>query len=231
MAIKPDQQATIRRLPAARNVLRRRNATVPSEPHWRSVVPATTVRDNGIEGGKVMKRLILVGTLLGLIVLPAVSAAAQGTTRPPEAVTVSITGPGNGPYHFPARFAVRSHGTVTWNNVSGQGHTISKVEFADIPQGRSCPDCNVIFAAHFPNGPNKPPVIQLDDGKPKSGSGLLTFDMAAEPNHAGDSTLIGGPQQPPALRSMTVRVMAPAGSVIFYFCALHPYMHGTITVG
>lgn len=84
--------------------------------------------------------------------------------------------------------------------------------FSDFLLG-TCPDCDAAIGAalggHFGAGP---PVLELGTG---DGFG-----------DDGDSILFGGPF-PNATQELTN--VAP-GETIFYFCAIHPWMQGSISV-
>jgi plastocyanin len=43
---------------------------------------------------------------------------------------------------------------------------------------------------------------------------------------AGDSVAIEGAKH----KSISIKVTAPAGTTLYFFCAVHPWMHGKITV-
>ena len=118
----------------------------------------------------------------------------------------------------PGPVTVKSGDTVTWVDADDTPapHTVTIVDSADLPAtfeevfactapGAPCGDA---LAGHFPGGP---PVLVLDVGA----AGLDT---------PGDSLLFfpGG--------SATANVSAPAGSTLFYLCAIHPWMQGTIQV-
>ncbi|MGH2651068.1 MAG: cupredoxin domain-containing protein, partial [Actinomycetota bacterium] len=65
------------------------------------------------------------------------------------------------------------------------------------------------LAGHFGGGP---PVLVIEVGGP----GL---------DAPGDSLLLFPGE------SISASVSAPAGSTLFYLCAIHPWMQGSITVG
>ena len=152
----------------------------------------------------------------------AVGAGAQG------AHTVKTEGRGtfvpNGlvqeTLHFwPGNISVKSGGSLTWvaSDKSGDPHTISIVTRADWPKtlnqvfhcGARGTICRRILKAQFPKG--QPPLPVVNVGPP----GL---------DEPGDSLLIA-PGHP-----NTAIVSAPPGTVLYYMCAIHPWMQGTITV-
>jgi plastocyanin len=121
----------------------------------------------------------------------------------------------------PGPLVIRSGETVTWLHADDTEapHTVTLAspnqlvqDFDDFLGG--CPDCqaaiNAAIAGHFP--PNQPPVPVLDP----DGDGQ--FDSP------GDSLLFF------AGESVSAAVEAPAGSAVYYFCAIHPWMQGRIDV-
>ena len=95
---------------------------------------------------------------------------------------------------------------------------------SDLPktgaQVENCKACQEYATAHLKNPKAPPdqnnPIIHwtLDKGQP----GLDTV---------GDSVAI---QEPGAHKSITVKVSAPAGSTLYFVCAVHPWMQGKIVV-
>jgi plastocyanin len=121
----------------------------------------------------------------------------------------------------PGPLTIRSGDTVTWvhSDDTEAPHTVTLANenelvrtFADFLG--ACPPCtaaiNAALAGHFP--PNQPPVPVLDP----DGDGL--FDSP------GDSLLFFPGE------SVSAAVAAPSGSTVYYFCAIHPWMQGTIDV-
>lgn len=120
----------------------------------------------------------------------------------------------------PGGVNVQSGETVTWTNAdkTEAPHTVTIAtanqlvqNFSDFLLG-TCPDCDAAIGAalagHFPPGP---PVPVIDDG-----------DGAFE--DPGDSMLFFPGQ------SVSAEMTAPSGSTLFYFCAIHAWMQGTIKV-
>jgi plastocyanin len=109
--------------------------------------------------------------------------------------------------------------TVTWvdaDQVADEPHTITVVAQADLPTDieealLECPEgpCGAALAGHFGGGV---PVPVLEAGN----AGL---------DAPGDSLLLlpGG--------SVDGVISAPAGTTLYYLCALHPWMQGSISVG
>lgn len=131
-------------------------------------------------------------------------------------------------YRFATRhLTVQQGATVTWQNKTNDGHTISVVAAADVPrttaQVDNCGICNTIQAAHFPNGfpPQGVPVLFVDDFK--AGVPPARFDSI------GDSLIVA----PPGMglpTSVSAQITAPAGTTLNYICAFHPWMQATLRV-
>ena len=114
--------------------------------------------------------------------------------------------------------------TFTYDGKPGEEpHTITIVSSKDLPktaaQISNCTVCNRTAAGHLKN-PQAPPGPTndiahwiVDKGKP----GLDT---------AGDSIAIEGAKH----RSISIKVTAPAGTILHFICAVHPWMQGTIKV-
>jgi plastocyanin len=112
----------------------------------------------------------------------------------------------------PGSLRVRSGDTVVFDHadMGRDPHTVSVVAAKDLPRHTEpCPACDRVEQAHFPHGQSQPPSV-VNVGRP----GL---------DQPGDSIVwMSG--------RASVKVSAPAGTVLHYFCALHPWMQGTITV-
>jgi plastocyanin len=113
----------------------------------------------------------------------------------------------------PGQVVVRSGDQIEFRNQTDAPHTATIVDPATLPTSfrgaLNCAECAAITARHLPRG--APPVPVLQAGGPG-------FDAV------GDSVLFQAGQ------SATVTVTAPAGAVLPYLCALHPWMQGTIHV-
>jgi plastocyanin len=115
----------------------------------------------------------------------------------------------------PGMIRVRSGGEVRWRNATDDEHTVTIVAEEDVPEDFDevfeCRDpggvCRAALDGHFSSDP---PVPVLNAGAP----GLDT---------PGDSLLV---EDDP----VGAIVSAPAGSVLNYICAVHPWMQGTIVV-
>jgi plastocyanin len=119
----------------------------------------------------------------------------------------------------PGPISAVSGQTVTWvdaDQVADDPHTITVVAQADLPTDTEevfeCQEsgpCGAALGGHFGGGV---PVPVLEAGNP----GL---------DAPGDSLLLfpGG--------TVDGLISAPAGTTLYYLCALHPWMQGSISVG
>jgi len=191
------------------------------------------------------------------IALPVVAsgAGASGENEGPNTATVTITGHEIfRPNFYAQTFAfpeeatvIRSGGTITWNNQSTDGHSISLVNAkSDLPtsiNGNAIADA--LFGLHnAPTGgpPNGPLVTYVDGGQPNDDDTvpdadvLPDFDTGSHLNGQnaptiGDSHLIDDPQHQFGFpNTFTAKVTAPAGSSFYYFCIFHAQMQGAIRV-
>jgi len=131
-------------------------------------------------------------------------------------------------YRFtPRRTRVHQGDSITWENQTTDGHTVSVVTREQLPktvqQIDNCSVCNDLLAAHFPNGfpPQGTPVLVLDDFKATTAP--ARFDSV------GDSVIVA----PPGLgfpTRVTVTVSALHGTTLDYMCAFHPWMQGNIQI-
>lgn len=121
----------------------------------------------------------------------------------------------------PGTVTIASGGTLTIANLSSdpEPHTFSIVDKAKLPktgeQINNCEVCGEIAKSHGvnpaepPSGP--PPILTVDPGN----DGF---------NAAGDSQFIG-PHQ-----TLKIKITAPAGSKLYFMCAIHPWMQGVVKV-
>jgi plastocyanin len=123
----------------------------------------------------------------------------------------------------PGTITIRSGGTVTLRNRTSDGHTLSIVKRSQLPrtlrQLENCSVCQAIATSHGinPEGPPTPgpPPIPLVN------IGSAGFDTP------GDSVIIApkGRGAP-----VTFKVTARPGSVLYFMCAIHPWMQGSLRV-
>jgi plastocyanin len=107
---------------------------------------------------------------------------------------------------------------------SMEPHTLTIVKRSQLPrtgaQVENCRACEMLASGHLKNPKAAPdqnnPIVHwtLNKGQP----GLDTV---------GDSVAI---QEPGAHKSVTVKVSAPAGTTLYFLCAVHPWMQGKIVV-
>lgn len=175
--------------------------------------------------------LVVAAVAVTALVIATVGIAMAKSGRAPSKVTVETTGglkfvpnKTNPPNKQPVEFAftkgtikVRSGGTVTWvsKDKSGEPHTITVAKKNQLPTSfTNCKKPCQIAQAHLvdPNDPSKgikQPV--LNAGKP----GLDTV---------GDSLVL------PPNGKVSAKISAKAGTLLYYMCAIHPWMQGLIIV-
>jgi plastocyanin len=172
---------------------------------------------------------------LAFIVIAVFGSTANGTPATP---TIKVLGGGifipNGlvaeTFHFlPGDITVVSGSTLTFVKVEGtpDPHTLTIVEKSQLPKnitqvfscGQSKTDpCSAALHAHFPH--NAPPVVEVDT------------DSVPGLSAPGDSLLLcPHPQKQSCGKgSVSWTVSAPAGSTLYFFCAIHAWMQGAIHV-
>ncbi len=126
-------------------------------------------------------------------------------------------------YFDPASIAVQHGNRVRWVQVGPyeDPHTVTVVTKADLPQtfeeSEACfaeaGPCGAALAAHFPAGEEGPLVRRVNVGR----TGL---------DQPGDSLWL----EPAVGNRISAPVTAPAGTTLYYLCALHPWMQGSIRV-
>jgi plastocyanin len=124
----------------------------------------------------------------------------------------------------PGDLTVKSGATVKVVNKSSDGapHTLSLVTHGAMPktakQVMECAVCGPLMGAHEADpqtGEVKKPLVEA--GRPG-------FDTMGTKSAPGDSVYFG----PKA--KVSFKVSAKKGSELHYFCVIHPWMQGTITV-
>jgi plastocyanin len=177
-------------------------------------------------------RRALVVALLGAALLAVAGSALAAGGKGPVSAKVLIKGSESivpnaylkiG-FHFdPGTVAIRSGGTVTLVNTTRAPHTLSLVKKSQVPhtfkQVENCEVCGAIEKSHGlnlegPPTPGPPPVLVVNAGAPG-------FDTP------GDSVVIG-----PNGRGGPVKfkVTARPGTVLYFVCAIHPWMQGRFQV-
>jgi plastocyanin len=164
-----------------------------------------------------------------------VVAAGMGAAQARAGVTVKIIGGtvfepnaliGETQRYSPGSVTVRRGEEVAWLNRTRQPHTITVVPRRMVPdtlaEMNRCEGC-VFALGHLtdPENPETSPIkdVRLDRGR----RGF---------NTQGDSLFVTPRRRSSALFSqrMTARVTAKAGRTLFYICAIHPWMQGSIHV-
>ncbi len=117
----------------------------------------------------------------------------------------------------PGPITVNSGDTATWEHAdrTEDPHIITIVNEADLPttvqEVLFCPLCGVTIGEHFPDG--APVFVREDDDDTEFGL-----------DGVGDSLLIFDNE------SISAEITAPADTTLFYLCAIHPWMQGSIRV-
>jgi plastocyanin len=125
---------------------------------------------------------------------------------------------------------VKSGATVNLVNKGekGEPHTITFTQKRYIPKAFESPIDAKLREAHQvdPNNEEAPPGAPVvDNGQPVPAGGTLQVDTPFTPTVAGDSAFIA-----PDQTKFSFKVTADSGSKLFYYCAIHPWMQGRITV-
>jgi plastocyanin len=125
---------------------------------------------------------------------------------------------------FPGTLTVKSGSTVTLINKSqgGAPHSLSLLKKSALPQTgqaiEECAACGPLIAAHQAN-PETGAV-----GRPVVDVGQPGFDTMGDTTTAGDSVFLAPKGK------VKFQVTAAKGSTLHFFCAIHPWMQGTIKV-
>jgi plastocyanin len=134
-------------------------------------------------------------------------------------------------YFSPANMSVKSGDMLTFTydgKPVSEPHTISVVAQKDLPttnaQINACENggdkvCNTIIAGLIKN-PKAPPGPTNDIVHWTADKGQPGLDGP------GDSVAIEGAKH----KSISIKVTAPAGTTLHFFCVVHPWMQGKITV-
>lgn len=161
--------------------------------------------------------------VLTLVVGGAAFAATRGTGPVVKTPGLDVWQPNvkvESTLHFaPGTIRVASGGTVTFHDSSNKdAHTITISPKAELPRSEDapCKPCQVA-AGHLkdPNNPDK---------------GVKTYVLNKGPagfDELGDSLVIT-PKGPH--KTASIVVSAPAGTTLYFFCAIHQWMQGKIVV-
>jgi plastocyanin len=107
-------------------------------------------------------------------------------------------------------------------------HTITFVAKRFLPEQFESGVEERLFAAHGvdPTNQDAPPAnFVVDNGQPVPQGGTLEADTGFTDTTDGDSAFIA-----PGQKTFSFKVTADAGSNLFYYCAVHPWMQGKIKV-
>lgn len=170
------------------------------------------------EETEMRKAVILIGALVLAVVAGVGAAASPGTVAVrggeqfvPNALIQST-------FRFsPGMVSADTGQTLTWvdeDNVADEPHTVTLVDEADLPT-----DVEEVFECQAPGEPCGDALAAHFGGAPVIDVGSPGLDSP------GDSLWFF------ADGSVSGTISAPAGSTLFYLCALHPWMQGSITVG
>jgi len=188
-----------------------------------------------------MGKWFLGGGAAAYAALAAFGASAAMASTHAGGVTIKVTDKGqtyvinksatDSMYFSPGTASVKSGQTLTFayeGKPAEEPHTISVVAEKDLPttnaEINACSNggdkvCNGIVAGHIKN-PKAPPgptndIVHwtVDKGQP----GL---------DEAGDSIAIEGAKH----KTISIKVTAPAGTTLYFFCVVHPWMHGKLKV-
>jgi plastocyanin len=125
---------------------------------------------------------------------------------------------------FPGTISVKSGTTVKLINKSkgGAPHSLSLLKRSALPRTgddiEQCPACGPLLAAHQAN----PDTGEV--GVPLYDTGAPGFDTMGDTTTAGDSIFL------PPQGKVSFKVTAKKGTTLTFFCAVHPWMQGTIKV-
>jgi plastocyanin len=130
----------------------------------------------------------------------------------------------------PRDVTVKSGATVTLRNraKTQEPHTISFVQKRFLPKQFDTAAEGPLMVAHQvdPNSQDAPPgALIVDNGAPLAGGAMLEVDTMGDDKKAGDSAFIA-----PGQKTFKFKVTAKKGATLFYYCAVHPWMQGKITV-
>jgi plastocyanin len=184
-----------------------------------------------------MKRLtVAIAAVAALTLLAAGVATTAGAAKKNQIRIVGGTKVKPGKYFKvdlrfkPANATVKSGSMVTLLNrgTDPEPHTISFIEKRYLPKQFETPVDAKLREAHQvdPENEDAPPgAIVVDNGREVPEGGTLEVDTMFTPDVAGDSAFIG-----PDQKSFRFKVTANKGSRLYYYCAIHPWMQGKLTV-
>ena len=158
-----------------------------------------------------------VGALAAVPALAATKAPNKASLHAVGKVTFKLNGFIQDASHWDkTAVSIKSGGTLTVADKTGQPHTFSLVTKKQLPktldQIGTCDICNTIGAGHQLDQNGNPTVLTVD----ADGQG---FDQP------GDSQVIL------PKKSVKLKITAKKGSTLYYMCIIHPWMQGKVTVG
>jgi plastocyanin len=129
----------------------------------------------------------------------------------------------------PATRTVKSGATVKVVDKGDEPapHSISFVEKKFLPKSFEWAAMGPLAAAHvFNMETGEPEIFQVNDGVgvPNDQAGVLEVDKLGNDKTAGDSQFMAPGQ------GTTFKVTAKKGSVLPFYCAIHPWMQGKLKV-
>ena len=171
------------------------------------------------------KHLALFATVLVLVVLAGVIVASAGGTKTVRTLGEEVLQPNVRVFSnlrfSPGPTVIGSGDTVSWvhSDDTEAPHTVTLATLDQLVQdfgdfiGGECPACEAAAGAalggHFGTFP---PTIVLDP------------DQDGQFSSPGDSLLFFPGE------TVSAQINVPAGTTLNYFCAIHPWMQGTIEV-
>jgi plastocyanin len=183
-----------------------------------------------------MRKWFLRGTATAIVALASVMATAAIASNQSAGLTIKAADKGSTyvinksvtdrMYFSPGIATIKSGETLTFEYggmAMDEPHTLSIVRRQDLPktdkQMGNCGICNAIAMTHIKN-PHAPPgptndIVHWVVDKGETGFG-----------QPGDSIAIEGAGH----KSVSVKVTAPAGTTLYFICAVHPWMQGEIKV-
>jgi plastocyanin len=181
---------------------------------------------------RVSRKVALTGAVLatsGLAVALNAALASGGDDRTVNAVgdfKTSINRSFTTTFRFDRDVTVRPGQTVTWHNEVGGGemHTIT------LAANRAALPSNIdeVMNCGGPGTACEPAAGHVDD-QFNPIPGMDVIDPGNDGlNAVGDSLLLA-PMGSPG-ETISAKVTAPAGTTLFYVCAVHPWMQGRINV-
>lgn len=181
-----------------------------------------------------MRRLLVLALTAGMALMSSVALTSADSARTVTLVGTERFVPNafiSANFRFsPGPLSVKSGDSVTWQNAitAPDPHTISIVNKSELPAtvgdvfacGAPGTVCAKIFAClGLTMGGGPPPNFTC--GNAANGELLQPYDTFLIPPPG-----LG----PPSLQTVTAKIAAPPGSVLYYMCAIHPWMQGEIDV-